>query len=80
MRGPSRDDPNVIVDDLFTPCSPGAPGAMKMTLTDVDGNNFLEPIVSMSDMMMSLITSKPSVNEADIRKLEDFAADIGHFY
>nr|XP_034339227.1 vacuolar protein sorting-associated protein 4B-like isoform X3 [Crassostrea gigas] len=47
VRGPSRDDPNVIVDDLFTPCSPGAPGAMKMTLTDVDGNNFLEPIVSM---------------------------------
>ena len=47
VRGPSRDDPNVIVDDLLTPCSPGAPGAIEMNWTLVDGNKLLEPIVSM---------------------------------
>ncbi|XP_061163087.1 vacuolar protein sorting-associated protein 4B-like isoform X1 [Saccostrea echinata] len=77
VRGPSREDPNVIVDDLLTPCSPGAPGAMEMNWTDVDGNKLLEPIVSMNDMLMSLATSKPTVNEADLKKLEEFTADFG---
>lgn len=77
VRGPSRDDPNVIVDDLLTPCSPGAPGAIEMNWTLVDGNKLLEPIVSMSDMLMSIATSKPTVNEADLKKLEEFTADFG---
>lgn len=47
MRGQARDDPNVIVDDLWTPCSPSAPGAMEMTWTEVDENKVLEPIVSI---------------------------------
>merc|ERR1712179_668381 len=60
-RGPSRSDPNIIVDDLLTPCSPGAPGAMEMNWMTVPGDKLLEPIVSMSDMLMSLATSKPTV-------------------
>lgn len=46
VRGPSRDDPDKIVDDLLTPCSPGAPGAIEMTWTEVDGNKLLEPVVT----------------------------------
>ena len=47
MRGPSRKDPDVIVDDLLTPCSPGAPGAIEMSWTNVDGDKLLEPVVTM---------------------------------
>jgi len=47
VRGPARDDPEVILDDLLTPCSPGAPGAMEMTWTTVPGDKLLEPIVNM---------------------------------
>ena len=47
VRGPSRDDPNVIVDDLLTPCSPGAPGAIEMNWTQVPGEKLLEPVVGM---------------------------------
>lgn len=47
VRGPSRDDPNVILDDLLTPCTPGTPGAMEMTWADVPGDKLWEPPVTM---------------------------------
>jgi vacuolar protein-sorting-associated protein 4 len=47
VRGPSRTDPNVIVDDLLTPCSPGCPGATEMTWMDVEGDKLFEPPVTM---------------------------------
>ena len=47
VRGPSREDPSVIVDDLLTPCSPDAPGAVEMSWMDVPSNKLVEPIVAM---------------------------------
>ncbi|XP_052816979.1 vacuolar protein sorting-associated protein 4B-like [Mya arenaria] len=77
VRGPSRSDPNVILDDLLTPCSPGAPGAIEMNWMNVDGDKLLEPVVSKTDMLMSLSTQKATVNENDLKKLEDFTNDFG---
>merc|ERR1712112_449539 len=77
VRGASRDDPNVIVDDLLEPCSPGAPGAIAMTWVDVPGEKLLEPKVDMADMLRSLATQKPTVNEDDLAKLEKFRNDFG---
>ncbi|KAK7158862.1 hypothetical protein R3I94_005255 [Phoxinus phoxinus] len=76
-RGPSRDDPNVLVDDLLTPCSTGDPQAIEMTWMDVPGEKLLEPIVSMSDMLRSLTSTKPTVNEQDLEKLTKFTEDFG---
>ena len=47
MRGPSPLDKTKICDDLLTPCSPGAPGAMEMNWTAVPGEKLLEPVVLM---------------------------------
>jgi len=77
VKGPSRDNPDVIVHDLLTPCSPGAPGAVEMSWMDVPGDKLLEPIVSMSDMLMAISNSKPTVNEADLHKLQEFTDDFG---
>ncbi|XP_041375745.1 vacuolar protein sorting-associated protein 4-like [Gigantopelta aegis] len=77
VRGPSRSDPSVICDDLLTPCSPGAPGAIEMNWMLVPGDKLLEPIVSMSDMLMSLATTKPTVNDEDLKKLTKFMDDFG---
>ncbi|XP_050398851.1 vacuolar protein sorting-associated protein 4 isoform X1 [Patella vulgata] len=77
VRGPSRSDPNTIVDDLLTPCSPGAPGAIEMSWIHVDGDKLLEPIVGMSDILLSLTTSKPTVNQDDLEKLKKFTTDFG---
>lgn len=77
VRGPSRDDPELIIDDLLTPCSPGAPGAVEMNWTHVPGDKLLEPIVGMTDMLMSLQTQKATVNEQDLLKLQEFTEDFG---
>lgn len=77
VRGPSRSDPNVIVDDLLTPCSPGSPGAIEMSWMDVPGEKLLEPTITMSDMLLSLSTAKPTVNDADLGKLKKFMDDFG---
>jgi len=47
VRGPSRDNPDQIIDDLLTPCSSGVPGAIEMTWQDVPGEKLLEPTVTM---------------------------------
>ncbi|KAF6089762.1 vacuolar protein sorting 4-like protein B [Phyllostomus discolor] len=77
VQGPSRADPDAVVDDLLTPCSPGDPGAIEMTWVDVPGDKLLEPIVSMTDMLRSLSSTKPTVNEHDLLKLKKFSEDFG---
>ncbi|XP_042220474.1 vacuolar protein sorting-associated protein 4-like isoform X1 [Homarus americanus] len=76
-RGHSRDDPNIMVDDLLTPCSPGEAGAMELTWEQIPGDKLLEPVVSMRDMLRSLADSKPSVNDEDLDKLRKFTLDFG---
>ncbi|KAK7863439.1 hypothetical protein R5R35_002502 [Gryllus longicercus] len=77
VPGPSRTDPNVIVDDLLTPCSPGNPDAIEMTWMDVPGDKLFEPPITMNDMTRSLATSKPTVNSDDMAKLDKFKEDFG---
>lgn len=77
VRGPSRDNPNIAVDDLLTPCSPGDPNAIEMTWMEVPGEKLLEPVVSMADMLRSLSNTKPTVNEQDLEKLKKFTEDFG---
>ncbi|XP_076822275.1 vacuolar protein sorting-associated protein 4B-like [Clavelina lepadiformis] len=77
VRGPSRDDPNVIVDDLLTPCSPGDPQAVEMAWLDVPGEKLLEPPVSMSDMLRAKENTRPTVNSKDLLLFENFTKDFG---
>lgn len=77
VRGPSPQDPNVILDDLLTPCSPGDRGAIELTWMDVPGEKLCEPIVDKTDMIMSLSTQKKTVNDEDLKKLMVFADDFG---
>lgn len=67
----------MIVDDLLIPCSPGDSGAMEMTWMEVEGEKLAEPPVTMKDMLKSLATSKPTVNDEDLVKLEKFMNDFG---
>ncbi|KAM9323286.1 vacuolar protein sorting-associated protein 4B isoform 1-T1 [Pholidichthys leucotaenia] len=77
IKGPSRSDPNVVVNDLLTPCSPGDPNAIEMTWLDVPGEKLMEPVVCMSDMLRSLSNTKPTVNDQDLEKLKKFTDDFG---
>uniref|UniRef100_A0A452ICU7 Spastin/Vps4 C-terminal domain-containing protein n=1 Tax=Gopherus agassizii TaxID=38772 RepID=A0A452ICU7_9SAUR len=77
VRAPSLADPNILVEDMLTPCSPGDPNAIEMTWMDVPGDKLLEPVVSMADMLRSLASTKPTVNEQDLEKLTKFTKDFG---
>lgn len=77
MNGPSRTDPDMIVNDLLTPCSPGEPGATEMSWVDVPGDKLLEPKMNMNDMLLSLQNQKPTVNDEDLKKLKKFMDDFG---
>ncbi|XP_078042310.1 vacuolar protein sorting 4 [Augochlora pura] len=77
VRGPSPKDPAVIVDDLLTPCSPGDPAAIEMSWMEVEGDKLYEPPLTMKDMLKSLNTTRPTVNEEDMTKLEKFKQDFG---
>ncbi|XP_023930784.1 vacuolar protein sorting-associated protein 4A isoform X2 [Lingula anatina] len=77
VRGPSRDNSGVIVNDLLTPCSPGDPQAVEMNWMDVPGDKLFEPVVSMNDMLMSLAVTKPTVHKADLDKMQQFIHDFG---
>ncbi|KAK6302714.1 hypothetical protein J4Q44_G00270690 [Coregonus suidteri] len=77
VRGPSRDNPNILVDDLLTPCSPGDPNGIEMTWMEVPGEKLCEPVVCMSDMLRSLTSTKPTVNDQDLVKLKKFTEDFG---
>jgi len=77
IRGPLREDPNKIVNDLLTPCSPGAPGAMEMNWMEVDGNKLSEPILNMADMQSAKESTRPTVNQDDLKRFEDFTRDFG---
>jgi len=48
-----------------------------MSWVDVPGDKLLEPVVSMSDMLLSLANAKPTVNEGDLKKLKAFMDDFG---
>ncbi|KAH7696433.1 vps4b-prov protein, partial [Aphelenchoides avenae] len=77
VSGPSPSNPNMIVHDLLTPCSPGDPGAMEMKLADIASDKLAEPILSMNDMLRSLMNTKPTVNQHDLEKLQAFQKDFG---
>lgn len=77
IRGPSPLDKETIVDDLLVPCSPGDAGAFEMTWMEVPSDKLSVPPVTMADMLKSLSSTKPTVNEDDMKKLDKFTEDFG---
>lgn len=55
VSGPSPKDPTKTVDNLWTPCSPGAPGATEKTWLEVDSDSLLEPLVTMVTAQRSVL-------------------------
>lgn len=75
--GPSPTNPDVIVNDLLMPCSPGDKGAIEMSWNDVPSDKLKVPPVSMSDVLQSLTRTKHTVAQEDLLRLDQFTKEFG---
>jgi vacuolar protein-sorting-associated protein 4 len=65
------------VKDYLTPCSPGDPDAVEKSWDDVEGDELMEPELTVSDFLKSVGNSKASVNLADVRQYVDWTNEFG---
>jgi vacuolar protein-sorting-associated protein 4 len=77
VRAPSIDNPEVMCDDMLTPCSPGTPGAIEMSLNEVESKKLLPPVVTYNDFLKALKTSRPSVSQSDLVRYTKFTEEFG---
>jgi vacuolar protein-sorting-associated protein 4 len=70
-------DPNEQLDYLWCPCSPGDKGATEMGLFDIEGSRLLPLDVGMSDFMAALKSTKATVGEGDLVRLEEWTKEFG---
>ncbi|KAH3685923.1 hypothetical protein WICPIJ_003113 [Wickerhamomyces pijperi] len=63
--------------DKLTPCSPGDEGAIEMNWMQIEADELQEPNLTIKDFIKAIKTSRPTVNEADLKKQEDFTNDFG---
>lgn len=71
---PSEKDPNVT---QWTPCSPGDPDAVEKSWTEVESEELQEPPLRFADFVKSLDSVRPTVNEEDIRKHDEWTKESG---
>uniref|UniRef100_A0A7S1S480 Vesicle-fusing ATPase n=1 Tax=Alexandrium catenella TaxID=2925 RepID=A0A7S1S480_ALECA len=66
-----------VMKQYWTPCSPGDPAAVEMSLMDVPGEELLEPKVLASDFEVALGNCRPSVSPGDLKAHQDFTNSYG---
>ncbi|KAJ3122716.1 Vacuolar protein sorting-associated protein 4, partial [Nowakowskiella sp. JEL0407] len=73
---PSRDNPSEM-REYFTPCSPGDPAAIEKTWSEVEGDELMEPPLTVSDFVKALANGRKSVNESEVQKYVEWTNDFG---
>jgi len=77
VRAPSHDNPDVMVDDMLIPCSPGDPGAIEMDWMDVPGDKLATMKVTYNDFLKSLRNARPTVGKDDTEKQIEWMKEFG---
>lgn len=77
-----NDDDNDEINEkpikkLYTPCSPGDEDAIEMNWMDIEADELSEPILTIKDFLKAVKNTRPTVNEEDLKKQEDFTRDFG---
>eukprot|EP00931_Biecheleriopsis_adriatica_P041578 TRINITY_DN23755_c0_g2_i1.p1 TRINITY_DN23755_c0_g2~~TRINITY_DN23755_c0_g2_i1.p1 ORF type:complete len:448 (-),score=79.16 TRINITY_DN23755_c0_g2_i1:32-1375(-) len=69
--------PDGAPKQYWTPCSPGAEGAVEKTLMQVPADELLPPNVLLSDYEAALEKTRPSVSQKDLKVHEEFTQTYG---
>ncbi|CEP64681.1 AAA family ATPase VPS4 LALA0_S13e00540g [Lachancea lanzarotensis] len=59
------------------PCSPGDDGAIELSWTDIEADELQEPELNIKDFLKAVKITRPTVNEGDLKKQEEFTNDFG---
>ncbi len=62
---------------VYTPCAPSTRGAEEMSIFELPNGKLNTLPVSLEDFRRVLMTTKPSVNPADLKKFEDWMEQYG---
>ena len=62
---------------LYTPCSPGDPDAEEISWVNIEADELEEPELTIKDFLKAIKTTRPTVNDEDLRKQEEFTRDFG---
>lgn len=62
---------------IYTPCSPGDHAAIEMSWVDIEADELQEPDLTIKDFLKAIKTTRPTVNEEDLHKQEEFTRDFG---
>lgn len=62
---------------LWTPCSPGAPGACEMTIYDIEGDMLLPPPLELKHFIRAVQNTKPAVSAKDIERHDQWTLEFG---
>lgn len=77
VSGEDPNNPGQFRNDLLTPCSPGDPAAIAMTLIEVPPDRLLPPPVTRKDFLKAFKTARPSVNQDDLGAYVEFTNSYG---
>lgn len=61
----------------YTPCSPGDAGSKEMNWMELGTDELQEPPLTVKDFIKAVKATRPTVNQTDIAKQEDFTNDFG---
>lgn len=69
----------VVIDgqNRYTPCSPGDPEATELNWMELEDGTVLEPELTLKDFIKAVKSTRPTVNNDDITRHEDFTNDFG---
>jgi vacuolar protein-sorting-associated protein 4 len=66
-----------VGENKLTPCSPGDADAVEMNWMEIAADELQEPELTIKDFIKAIKTTRPTVNEQDLKKQEDFTHDFG---
>ncbi|KAI8641343.1 P-loop containing nucleoside triphosphate hydrolase protein [Parasitella parasitica] len=76
ITAPSRVNAETT-SQYFTPCPPEDPCAEVMSLMDIEADQLLEPELTVEDFLKAVESSRPTVNDLDIKQHVSFTQDFG---
>jgi vacuolar protein-sorting-associated protein 4 len=76
VMAPDKADPTKMKQYL-TPCSPGDADAMEKNWNDVNADDLLDPVLSFNDFLKAVATSRPTVNQNDLKQQIEFTNEFG---